>query len=134
MNAVIRIEYFSDCTGVNPPLKSEATFPVMQGHVLTVTCEAGHILSGYDKITCSHHMIFTRDNEVYNPSCSELILNNRDFGQHFEFNDSTDLYKISAIRINIINCHLQESTINSLSFISRPLRSWKVSNTEYVNL
>ena len=107
MNAVIRIEYFSDCTGVNPPLKSEATFPVMQGNVLTVTCEAGHILSGYDKITCSHHKIFNRDNEVYNPSCSELILE--------------IMTNIFILMKQQICTKLTLYAIKSLSFISRPL-------------
>ena len=60
------------CTGLDPAwsqLTTEATFPVDEGTVLTVSCEEGFLLRGSNTITCTEGTTFSSANT---PTCVEL--------------------------------------------------------------
>ena len=60
------------CTGLDPAwsqLTTEATFPVDEGTVLTVSCEEGFLLRGSNTITCTEGTTFS---SATTPTCVEL--------------------------------------------------------------
>ena len=52
-------------------MKTEAQFPVLQGTVITLTCEAGHVIKGDVSVTCLYDNQFQFPTE---PSCGKLNL------------------------------------------------------------